>query len=120
MQLDLLRDLGITIEVDDFGSGRASIVALQKIAPDRLKIDGRLIKPIKEGNNAARLVKSIIEIGNALEIKITAEGVETAEQASILTDLGAERLQGFFFSRPLDLPNLCSFLNRRERKKNTG
>ncbi|WP_187431115.1 hypothetical protein ROLI_035070 [Roseobacter fucihabitans] len=110
MQLDLLRDMGITLEVDDFGSGRASIVALQKIAPDRLKIDRRLIVPIEEGNSAARLVKSIIEIGVALGIDITAEGVETKEQARILTELGAERLQGYYFSRPLNLPDLCTYL----------
>ncbi|MCV3274029.1 EAL domain-containing protein [Roseobacter sinensis] len=110
LHLDQLREMGIALEVDDFGSGRASIVALQRIAPDRLKIDRRLISPIAEGNNATRLVKSIIDIGYALDIDVIAEGVETAEQARILRELGAGRLQGYFFSRPLDLEALVKYL----------
>ncbi|MEW9919654.1 EAL domain-containing protein [Marimonas sp. MJW-29] len=109
-QLDRLRDLGISIEVDDFGSGRASIVALQRIAPDRLKIDGRLVMPIAESTSAARLVKSIIEIGNALSIPVVAEGVETAEHARILAELGADRLQGYHFSKPLSGSRLRDYL----------
>ncbi|MDW3224731.1 MAG: EAL domain-containing protein [Paracoccaceae bacterium] len=120
MQLDLLRDMGIKLEVDDFGSGRASIVALQRIDPDRLKIDQRLIMPIKRGNSAARLVRSIIEIGNALNIEIIAEGVETIEQVRVLTDLGAERLQGYYFSRPLDLPGLCAYLGDNIKVRGIG
>ncbi|MBM7069002.1 EAL domain-containing protein [Actibacterium sp. 188UL27-1] len=111
MQLDQLRDMGISLEVDDFGSGRASIVALQRIAPDQLKIDRRLVTPMTEHNSASRLVQSIIEIGNALQIGVTAEGVETAEQARILAKLGAQRLQGYYFSKPLSLPGLVDYLN---------
>ena len=116
MQLDQLRDMGISLEVDDFGSGRASIVALQRIAPDQLKIDRRLITPISEGNNAARLVQSIIEIGHALKIGVTAEGVETREQAEILGALGAERLQGYYFAKPLNLPDLLSYVHGNHRQ----
>ena len=115
-QLDKLRDLGISIEVDDFGSGRASIVSLQRIAPDRLKIDRRLVAPIAEGNSAARLVKSIIEIGNALSIAVVAEGVETAEHARILTDLGADCLQGFHFSEPLNAAGLRDYFHAHTRQ----
>jgi diguanylate cyclase (GGDEF)-like protein len=89
MQLDTIRDMGITLEVDDFGSGRASIVALQRISPDQLKIDRRLVSPIEDGNSAVQLVKSIIDIGHALDIGVIAEGVETREQAQILATLGA-------------------------------
>lgn len=117
MCLDRVRDLGIGLEVDDFGSGRASVVALQKIAPDRLKIDRRLVAPMREGNNAAQLVRSIIDIGHALDISVTAEGVETAEQVHLLARLGAERLQGFFIAPPLDLPDLLDFLNMRRQTR---
>lgn len=111
VKLDQLREMGITIEVDDFGSGRASVVALQRIAPDRLKIDRRLVRPMTEGENAIRLVRSIIEIGNALDIGVTAEGVETEEHARLLADMGVERLQGFFFARPMALQDLVSYLS---------
>ncbi|MFK7870115.1 MAG: EAL domain-containing protein [Roseobacter sp.] len=110
MRLDQLRELGIAIEVDDFGSGRASIVALQRIAPDRLKIDQRLVAPMRTGNNATRLVKSIIDIGKALNIGVIAEGVETSEHVQLLADLGTERLQGYYISKPVPLHGLVAFL----------
>ncbi|MET1413327.1 EAL domain-containing protein [Roseibium sp. HPY-6] len=109
-RLNELRDLGIGIEVDDFGSGRASVVALQRINPDRLKIDRRLVSLVSEGSGGLRLLRSIIEIGQALELGVTAEGVETREQAEILTKLGCDRLQGYYFARPKAFPDLLSFL----------
>lgn len=120
LQLDQLRDMGISIEVDDFGSGRASIVALQRIAPDRLKIDRRLVSPMKPGNNATKLVKSIIDIGRALDIGVIAEGVETADQAQILSELGTGRLQGYYFSRPLSLPDLLPYLRSLTKDRSSS
>ncbi|MEL6522076.1 MAG: EAL domain-containing protein [Pseudomonadota bacterium] len=120
MRLDQLREMGISIEVDDFGSGRASVVALQRISPDHLKIDRRLIAPMSDGNNATRLVQSIVEIGHALDISVIAEGVETAEQARILARLGVQRLQGFYFSEPLALPDLLEFMNQNALLVRTG
>ena len=101
LRLDALRDAGVSVEVDDFGSGRASIVALQRIAPDRMKIDGRLISPIVESAESRGLVGSIVNIGHTLGIGVTAEGVETAEHAEVLRDIGCDRLQGYFISRPV-------------------
>ncbi len=109
-RLNELRSLGIGIEVDDFGSGRASVVALQRINPDRLKIDRRLVSLVSEGSGGLRLLRSIIEIGQALELGVTAEGVETREQAEILTKLGCDRLQGYYFARPKAFPDLLAFL----------
>lgn len=108
-QLDRLRDLGIDIEVDDFGSGRASVVALQRIGPDRVKIDRRLVAPVTASASGLRLTRSIVEIGIALGIGVTAEGVETREQADILADLGCDRLQGYYFARPMAFPELLQF-----------
>ncbi|MEM6385881.1 MAG: EAL domain-containing protein [Pseudomonadota bacterium] len=98
--LDALKGLGVSIEVDDFGSGRASIVGLRRISPDRLKIDRRLIEPLTGSDSSRRLVSSIVEIGRALGIGVTAEGVETAEHALQLADLGCERGQGAFYAPP--------------------
>lgn len=105
-QLDRLREIGIGLEVDDFGSGRASVVALQRIGPDRLKIDRRLIGPIAQCEKAHRLLRSIVDIGLALEMGVTAEGVETVEQAKILTGMGCDRLQGYLFAKPLSFDAL--------------
>ncbi|MEM9577422.1 MAG: EAL domain-containing protein [Pseudomonadota bacterium] len=111
-QLDRLREIGITIEIDDFGSGHASVVALQRINPDRLKIDGRLVAQVNESENGIRLVRSIIEIGLALEMGVTAEGVETREQAAVLADLGCDRLQGHHIARPMPFHRLLAFLQK--------
>lgn len=111
IQLDRLRELGIGLEVDDFGSGRASVVALQRIAPDRLKIDRRLVSPIPNCTKSVRLLRSIVEIGLALEMGVTAEGVETREQANILAEFGCDRLQGYLFAKPMGFGDLQRFLN---------
>lgn len=100
MQLDLIRDMGLGIEIDDFGSGRASIVALEKIAPDRLKIDRRLVWAVADSDRSANLVKAIVDIGRALGIGVTAEGVETIAQAGRLASLGCDRLQGHLYGAP--------------------
>ncbi|WP_300039211.1 EAL domain-containing protein [uncultured Roseobacter sp.] len=111
-QLDRLRDMGITIEIDDFGSGHASVVALQRIGPDRLKIDGRLIAQATESENGLRLVRSLVEIGLALEMGVTAEGIETQEQADVLAGLGCDRLQGYHIARPMPFGDLLAFLGQ--------
>lgn len=116
MQLDRFREMGLSIDVDDFGSGRASIVALQRISPDRLKIDRRLIEPLAETQSARQLVRSIIEIGRALQIGVTAEGVETAAQAGILASLGCDRLQGYHFAPPLPLDEVVQMIRAQERR----
>lgn len=100
--LEMIRKLGIGIEIDDFGTGHASIVSLLKIAPGTLKIDGALIKPITETSEQRKLVRSIIEIGKSLGIEVVAEGVETREHIRILQDLGCDLLQGYALARPLD------------------
>lgn len=99
--LDRIREVGVEIEIDDFGSGHASIVGLMQIAPNALKIDKRIVAPLCAAPASSNLVRAIIEMAETLHIATVAEGVETAEQAQILRDLGCDRLQGYFFSRPL-------------------
>jgi len=100
--LDLLRERGIGIEIDDFGTGHASIVALMHLRPDRLKIDQKFIRPLPDPDHES-LLRSIVGMGASLGIPTTAEGIETAEQADLAADLGIDNLQGFYFGRP------CSF-----------
>ena len=119
-QIGTLRELGIQFEVDDFGSGRASIVALRRIAPDRLKIDRRLIQPITTSQRARKLVQSIVDIGRSLDIGITAEGVDTAGHASILKAFGCDRLQGDHYSEPLCLKDLALILGGQVAQSDAG
>ena len=105
-----IKELGIDIEIDDFGTGHASIVGLLKLSPKRLKIDQQFIAPILDSPENSRLVASIVEIGKSLGIEVVAEGVETMAQASLLRDLGCDVLQGFAFARPMTTFEIEGFL----------
>lgn len=107
--LDALRERDIGIQIDDFGSGRASISALLNINPERLKIDRNLITPIIEKENNRQLVRGIIDIAQSMSIKVTAEGIETMEHAKVAQQLGCDCLQGYAFSRPLSEDAFRSF-----------
>lgn len=108
--LKLIDGLGIDIEIDDFGSGHASIVSLLQIMPRRLKIDRMLIKPIVASERQRNLVSTIIEIGRMLDVEVVAEGVETAQHAAILRDIGCQYLQGFALARPMNAQKIRTFL----------
>ncbi|MFP5076207.1 putative bifunctional diguanylate cyclase/phosphodiesterase [Rhizobium sp. YIM 134829] len=98
--LVLLRTLGATIEIDDFGSGRASLLGLLKIRPDMLKLDRHLIADVAVSLEKRKVLSSILDIARALQIQVTAEGIETADQATIMATLGCQVLQGYHFGRP--------------------
>ncbi len=112
--IDRLRDLGVDIEIDDFGTGRASILTLLKLMPRRLKIDRQLIFPIVESPTQRALVRSILDIGRSRGIEIIAEGVETMQHAEILRDLGCDSLQGYAFAQPMSGSDFLKFAQRRE------
>lgn len=108
--IDQLKDMGIGIDVDDFGTGHASIVALLQLRPNRMKIDMQLIKPIVESERQANLVRSIVEIGKSQGIQVVAEGVETMDHARLLRDIGCDVLQGFVFARPMNAEEVVYYV----------
>ena len=96
-----VRTRGIDIEIDDFGSGHASIIAIMAIEPSALKIDRRLVQPVGQDPKYLDVIRGIVGIANTLGVTTIAEGVETAEQARELAEIGCGSLQGYHFSRPL-------------------
>ncbi len=110
LSVDLLREFGIEIEIDDFGSGHASIIGLLRAAPDTMKIDQRLVAPLAHSKSYQQMVKSIVEIGRSQNIKIIAEGVETEAHALILRDLKVDCLQGYYFAKPMCAEDLRTYL----------
>ncbi|WP_246400181.1 putative bifunctional diguanylate cyclase/phosphodiesterase [Rhizobium metallidurans] len=98
--VDRIKLMGIEIEIDDFGSGHASLIGLVRLRPTRLKIDRQLVDAIDTSDEQRRVVKSIIEIAKALDVKVIAEGVESERHAATLARLGCDALQGFALSRP--------------------
>ncbi len=108
--LKKLKKLGIDIEVDDFGTGHASIVSLLRLSPKTLKIDRELISRLPQSAEQRKLVRSIIEIGRSLNILVTAEGVETADHVRILQELGCDMLQGYALARPMPAMQIPAFI----------
>ncbi|MDR3493281.1 MAG: EAL domain-containing protein [Ancalomicrobiaceae bacterium] len=109
-----IKEFGIDIEIDDFGSGHASILSLLKLAPRRLKIDRKLVAPIVDSEQQRRLVASIVDIGRSVGVEIIAEGVETMVHAQVLRDLGCQVLQGYAFAPAMPSKDFQEFLLRRQ------
>jgi diguanylate cyclase (GGDEF)-like protein len=95
-RLGQLKEAGIRVAIDDYGTGFTSLAHLRALPIDVLKIDRTFVDDAAEG----RLTKLIVDIGHLLGAAVTAEGVETAAQAQLLRGLGADRLQGYLFGKP--------------------
>ena len=111
--VEQIKALGIDVEIDDFGTGHASIVSLLKLQPNRLKIDRQLVMPVVHSAPQRKLVHSIIEIGRSLGIDVLGEGVETMQHARVLAELGCNALQGHAFARPMSADYFTAFMKAR-------
>lgn len=98
--LSMCRKAGLGISIDDFGTGYSSLSYLHYYPIDTLKIDQSFIRNMLQDNTSMELVRSIVALGQNMNMKIVAEGVETAEEAEALKNLGCERVQGYYYSRP--------------------
>ncbi|SCB60520.1 EAL domain-containing protein [Rhizobium aethiopicum] len=98
--IDDIKQMGVDIEIDDFGSGHASLIGLVKLRPKRLKIDRQLIAEVVSSDEQRRVVGSIVEIAKALDVEVIAEGIETEAHAAVLAQLGCDGLQGYAFGYP--------------------
>jgi diguanylate cyclase (GGDEF)-like protein/PAS domain S-box-containing protein len=96
-----IRDLGVRVALDDFGSGYSSLSHLRRFPIDIVKIDKSFVDDVAHEGAESAIARGIIELGKAMKIQTVAEGIEVDEQAEILRTLGCELGQGFFFARPL-------------------
>ncbi|MFS8147371.1 putative bifunctional diguanylate cyclase/phosphodiesterase [Rhizobium sp. BR 249] len=110
--IQTIKSFGIDIEIDDLGSGHASLLGLLELRPDRVKIDRQLVMPILQSVPSRRLVSSLVDIARALDMEVIAEGVETLDHARVLADLGVHTLQGYAFGRPQSYADLTARLER--------
>jgi len=99
--LAAIRDMGIEIEIDDFGTGHASIFSLVELKPNRLKIDRALVQPSVDSSSQRKLLEAIVQIGNSLDIAVIAEGVETMAHYDIVKSLGCNYAQGYALAKPM-------------------
>ncbi len=100
-KLATLRAAGLRIALDDFGTGFSSLRHLHRCMVDRVKIDGSFVRALGQGEHAA-IVKAIIQLGHAMGLQVTAEGVETDPQRAFLVAAGIDELQGYLFAQPVD------------------
>lgn len=115
--IDAIREMGIGLEIDDFGTGHASIKSLTQLQPDRLKLDRSVVAPIVESDRHRRVLKSILDISDALEIPAVAEGVETEAHARMLAELGAAYLQGFHIGMPQPAADIAARLEAEGKRR---
>lgn len=109
LEFDRLRQLGVRFSIDDFGTGYSNLGYLQNFDAQVLKIDKRFIDGIPLDDKNAKLVAAILQIARSFGMHTVAEGVEYAEQMRFLREQGCDAIQGYFFSKPLNLDSAIAF-----------
>ncbi|MCE3602097.1 EAL domain-containing protein [Massilia sp. P8910] len=105
-----LKRRGVQISIDDFGTGYSSLAYLRRFPIDKLKIDIAFIREVTSNPDDAAIVQAILGMAHSLKLEVIAEGVETAAQLAFLKRNRCDQVQGYFFSRPLALPELETLL----------
>jgi Amt family ammonium transporter len=96
-----LHDMGISLAIDDFGSGYSSLSYLKNLRFDKLKIDREFVTQVQDRRDSQAICKALIELGRGLELKVLAEGVEDERETAMLRALGCELFQGYHFAKPM-------------------
>jgi diguanylate cyclase (GGDEF)-like protein len=111
-RLHKLKEMGVRIAVDDFGTGYSSLSHLRQFPVDVLKIDRSFISQLAEGGENEILLHTLVQLGKALEIETTAEGIERPQDLSLIRDKECDNGQGFLFTRPLSAQDADSFFRQ--------
>ena len=109
-QLAQLKKLGVKIAMDDFGTGYSSLSYLWRFPFDKIKIDRSFVAEMQDNPAIADILRTIALLGRTLNLEVTAEGVETIDQARLLSEMRCDHFQGFLFGRPMPVGDIPSFL----------
>lgn len=118
--LDRLSALGVKISLDDFGTGYSSLAYLKRFPLSRIKIDKSFVADVIANADDAAIVDAVVNLGRSMNMTVTAEGVETGEQAEYLAQCGCDEFQGFHFSRPVTPEAVERLLSNAVEKKKSG
>lgn len=115
--LEKIHRAGVEIALDDFGTGYASLSHLKRYPIDRLKIDRSFVSDMETNPNSRSIGQAIGHLGTSLGLSLTAEGVETRDQAVLLTATGCGSLQGYYYSRPMPFDEVSAWVDGKGRKQ---
>ncbi len=110
--LDSLRHIGVSLDMDDFGTGYSSLSYLHRLPFNSLKIDQSFVRELEQSRESRAIAKSIIHLGESLDMVVIAEGVETTQQRNLLIDMGCLYGQGYLFSKPLAAEAMAKLLKK--------
>jgi diguanylate cyclase (GGDEF)-like protein len=109
-RLASIKELGVRVAIDDFGTGYSSLAYLQRFPVDALKIDRSFISKMSNDAEGETLIRTLVQLGKSLSIETLAEGIEQAQELSLLREESCDTGQGFLFARPLDMAECETFL----------
>ena len=115
-KLEELKKQGHKLLIDDFGMGHTSLLYLQSEYFDVVKLDGSLTRPLLKSRTNQKIVRSIIELGQELGVKVIAEFVENREQRDLLDTLGCHCYQGYLYAKPLELEAFITYMKQMNEK----
>jgi diguanylate cyclase (GGDEF)-like protein/PAS domain S-box-containing protein len=108
-----LQAMGVQLSIDDFGTGYSSLSSLKSFPISRLKLDRSFVRDLPHDEDDKAIAKAVISLGHELELRVLAEGVETAEQLAFLHASGCDEMQGYFFSRPIPPADFAALLETK-------
>jgi EAL domain-containing protein (putative c-di-GMP-specific phosphodiesterase class I) len=119
-KLAVLKDLGFILSLDDFGTGFSSIGYLRQFPFNKLKIDRSFVREIGISPTANALIQALVSLGDALNLAVTAEGIENKEQLNLLRVIQCEFIQGYYISKPISAGDMSDFIERSARQDQTA
>jgi EAL domain-containing protein (putative c-di-GMP-specific phosphodiesterase class I) len=108
--LTRLRLKGFPVAIDDFGTGHSSLIALRRMPFSAVKIDKSFVSELETSKDSLTIVRSVIQLAHDMGLASVAEGVGTADAARLLTELGIDGLQGYYYSEPLPFRRFAAWL----------
>ncbi len=111
-KLKMLKEYGFRLSLDDFGTGFSSIGYLRQFPFGKLKLDRSFVREIGINPTANALIQSVVSLGDAMELDVVAEGIETEEQLTLLRLVQCEYIQGFFVSKPMPAEDVTKMMDR--------
>ena len=110
-----IADLGIDIEIDNFGTGQSSFLGMWSVSPKRLKIDRELVIPVVNSQEHRQRLQAVVDMARSVNLEVVLEGVETTQHIKTLREIGCDVLQGYALARPMANEELVEFCQMNQR-----